>query len=84
MCKALKINLWPLTQGNHKGLSDEKYHQFLNKTQTIVGQERGTHLSIFQNVKTSQYAWNSAPVYNTDISRSPDAVRRELQLPLDI
>ena len=46
ICKALKIHLWPFDQGNHKGLSVEKYHRFLNKTQTIVGQDRGTHLYI--------------------------------------
>ena len=37
MCAAFKIHLSPLTLGNHKGLSVEKYHRFVNKTQTIVG-----------------------------------------------
>ena len=50
-CKALKIHHWPLSQGNHKGLSVDKYHQFINKTQTIVGQYRGTHLSIFEKFR---------------------------------
>ena len=76
ICTALKIHLWPFARGNHKGLSVEKYHTFLNKTQTIVRQDRGTNLSILQNAKTSQYAWNSAPIENTDVSRSLTAVVR--------
>ena len=75
-CKALKIHLWPLAWGNHKVLSVEKYHRFLNKTQTIVGQYRGTHLSIFQNSKTPRYAPNSTLVDNTDVPRSLAAFGR--------
>ena len=26
MCSALKLTLWPLARGNHKGNSVEKYH----------------------------------------------------------
>ena len=37
MCKILKLTLWPLSRGNHKGDSVEHYHRFLNKTQTING-----------------------------------------------
>ena len=50
MCTILKIIVWPLARGNHKGLSVERYHRFLNKTQTIVGNDRGTHLSFLENV----------------------------------
>ena len=60
MCKALKVHFFPLSRGNHKGLSVDKYHQFLKKK--IVSQDRGTHLSILKNVKTSQYACNSATI----------------------
>ena len=38
MCKLLKLIFWPLSRGNHKGNSVERYHRFLNKTQTISGQ----------------------------------------------
>ena len=37
ICIALNIMFWPLSLGNHNGLSVERYHKFLNKTQTIVG-----------------------------------------------
>ena len=84
MCKQLKIMFWPIARGNHKGLSVERYHRFLNKSQTIAGQSRGTHLTIFQNAKLSQYAWNSAPIDNTDVTRSMAAIGREFQFPLDV
>ena len=85
MCDKLKIILWPaLARDNHKGPSAEKYHRFLNKTQTIAGQEQGTHLSILQNYKLSHYAWNSAPIDNTDVARSMAALGQELRLPLDV
>ena len=41
--KVLKLIFWPLSRGNHKGNSVERCHRFLNKTQTISGQDRGTH-----------------------------------------
>jgi len=75
---------WPIARGNHKGLSVERYHRFLNKSQTIAGQARGTHLTILQNAKLSQYAWNSAPIDNTDVTRSMAAVGREFQFPFDL
>ena len=84
MCKAFGFKFWALSRGNHKGNRVEKYHRFLNKTQTIVGQERGTHLSFIENCKTSQYAWNSAPIDDTDIPRSLAAVGRHFKFPMDI
>ena len=62
----------------------ERYHRFLNKTQAIAGTDRGTHSAILQNAKTSQYAWNSAPIDNTDIARSKAAIGREFRFPLDV
>merc|ERR1711884_1000049 len=38
----------------------------------------------FTTVKTSQYAWNSAPIDNTDIGRSVAALGREFRFPLDV
>ena len=84
MCKALKMIFWPLARGNHKGMGVERYHRFINKTQTIVGNDRGTHETFIQNAKTSQYAWNSAPIDDTDISRSMAAVGRDFKFPMDV
>jgi len=84
MCKALNIIFWPLARGNHRGMGVERYHRFLNKTQTIVGQDRGTHEIFLQNAKMLQQAWSSAPIDNTDISRSMAAVGRDFKFPMDI
>lgn len=48
------------------------------------GNDRGTNIVIKQNVKTSQYAWNSAPIDGTDIPRSMAAIGREFRFPLDV
>ena len=84
MCIILKLILWPLSRGNHKGDSTERYHKLLNKIQTISGQDRGTHEVFHQNVKTSQYAWNSAPIDDTDTPQCVAAIGREFRFSLDI
>ena len=84
MCSDLGIIYWNLAHGNHKGMSIEKYHRFLNKTQAILDQYRGTNNIFLQNAKTSQYAWNSTPIYGIDILRSVAAVGRELYFSLDV
>ena len=76
MCKVLKINPWTIALGNHREISVQTYHQFLNKTKTIVGHDIGTHLSIFQTSKTSQYAWKIVPKDNIDVSQILTAVGR--------
>ena len=62
----------------------ERYHRFLNQMQAIVGNYRGTRAVYIQNAKTSQYAWNSAPIDNTDICRSVAAIGRTFRFPLDV
>ena len=37
LSKILKLTFWSLVRGNHRGNSVERYHWFLNKTQTICG-----------------------------------------------
>ena len=83
MCDALDINCC-LLRGDHCGNSAECYHRYLNKTRTISGNDHGTNDVILQNAKTSQYAWNSAYIDNTDITRIMAAVGREFHFPLDI
>ena len=56
----------------------------LNKTQSIAGQDRGTHEIFLQNAKTSQYACNSAPIDGTDILRSVAAVGRKFRFLLNV
>ena len=84
MCGVLKLNYWFLSRGKHRGNSIERYHQFLNKNQVIIGNNQGNHTVILQNSKTIQYVWNSAPINNIDITRSMIGIGREFRFPLDI
>jgi len=43
MCDILRIKYWVLARSNHKGLSVERFHRFVNKVETIAGTDRGTH-----------------------------------------
>ena len=72
MCKSLKSNYDVLAKHNHKGLSVEHFHRFLNKATTIA-------MEI-----AAGYAWNSAPIDGTDILRSTVAIGREFRFPIDI
>ena len=84
MCNILKMIFWSLSHGNHKENNVYHYHRFLNKTQTIGGQDRGRHKIFHQNIKTSQYAWNSAKIDDTYILRCVVPVGREFRFLLDI
>ena len=83
MCSILSITFWPLSRGNHHGLSVERYHRFLNKTQTIQGASVGTHSNFKRTVLLSAYSWNSSPIDGTDIIRSIPADGRMFRFPLD-
>ena len=84
MYKHLKINYYCLSRGSHRGISVDRYHWFLNRSQKNSGNDRGTLTIIYQNAKQSQYAWNSAPINATDIPRSLAAIGREFRFPLDV
>ena len=84
ICKALEITYWCISRVNHKGKNVENFHRFWNKTQTITGSDRGTHAGFIQNEKTSQYAWTSAPIDDTDISQRLAEIGRYFLLPLDV
>ena len=74
MCNVLQMTLYPLACVNHKVNSVKKYHRFLNIKQAIAGQDRGIHEVFIQNTNTYQYAWNSAPIDDTNVMRIIAAV----------
>ena len=84
MCRFLQIKLWTLACVNNKGNSVENYHLFLNKTQAITGQYFGSHDVFIQNVKTSQYMWNRAPIDDTDVTHRVADVGREFIFLMDM
>ena len=76
MCEVIKLGYWCLSRGNYCGNYVERYHCFLNKTQVMAGNDRGTHTVILKNTKTSQYIWNYAPINNIDITQRSVAIVR--------
>ena len=60
-------------------MSVEKYHQFLKKMQAIVSQDKGTYEVFLHDAKTSQYAFNSDPINDTDNLRIVAVVGQEFR-----
>ena len=83
VCAVLVIIYCPLVSDNHKGMSVENHHRFLKKTQAIAVQDRVTYDFFIQNAKTSQYAWNNAPINGTYIIRTVNDVGQEFRFLLD-
>ena len=67
MCQALNLNYDVLAKRNHKGISVEHFHRFLNKSVTIAVEKRGTNDIFVPASIASAYAWNSASIDDTDI-----------------
>ena len=47
MCDDLNLNHDVLAKRNHKGLTVEHFHRFLNKSITIAAEDRGTNDMFF-------------------------------------
>ena len=84
MCNALSLNYDVLVNRNHKGLTVEYFHRFLNKGVTIAAEDRGTNDIFVPAGIAAGYAWNSAPIDGTDILCSIPVIGRELHFPIDI
>ena len=84
MCQALNLNYDIVAKCNHKGLSVEYFHRFLNKSVTIAAEERGTNDICVPASIAPAYAWNSAPSDDTGIIRRVPAIGRALHFPLGI
>ena len=84
MCDALNLSYNVLAKCNHKCLTVEHFHRFLNKSITITAEDRGTYDIFIPVGIAAGYAWNSAPIDGTDILRSISAIGRELHFPIDI
>ena len=79
----LKINLYPTSGGNHDAIMVERFNAFLNKSSRILCSERDITHAFVEGAQLTAYAWNSAPMAETDISRFLVAVGREFQFPID-
>ena len=73
-----------MAKKNHKAVGVERYQKFLNHSQRISTEDRGTSESFVEIGMATAYAWNASPIDGTDIVRSVPAIGRELRFPLDI
>ena len=79
----LQLRVHVASSSNHDAVLTERYHVYLNKALTIFCQERDSIRTSTEAVLLCQYAWNSAPVIGTDISRSLIVTGREFRFPID-
>ena len=78
------IPVHEVARGNHKAITNEKFHRYLNKVHKKNSVYRGSLHQYPQSVLFALYAWNAGPVYGTDIDRSLVAIGRELPFPIDL
>ena len=72
----LKRNIHVLSGENHNPMIVERICRYLNKCLTIFTNERDDNRVALEGILMSLYAWNSAPIIGTDISRSLIVVGR--------
>ena len=84
MCDTLNLNYDVLAKLNHKGLTVEHFHRFINKSVTIATEDCGTNDIFVPAGINAGYAWNSAPIDGTDILRNILAIGCKLHFPIDI
>jgi hypothetical protein len=79
----LHINRHVLSGGNHNGMLVERINRYLNKGLKIMTNERYSVRVAMEAILLLLYAWNSASIPRTDISRCFVALGREFQFPID-
>ena len=83
VARLLQINLHQLSRGNHNGMLVERFNRFLNKALRVFVNDKDSVQTFVEGSYLSTFAWNSAPVSGTDISRSLVALGREFSFPID-
>ena len=78
MAECLNIRVHVAASLNHRTVSVERFHKFLNQSTTIFAEERGTPSCFVECGMLSVYAWNASPIDGMDIIRSVPAIGREL------
>ena len=83
-CELLNLNVHILSSGNHDAMIAERVNRFLNSGMKNLCQDQGSTMIGCKTILLLIYAWNSAPVMGTDLSRSLLTVGREFRFPIDI
>jgi hypothetical protein len=79
----LQINMHMASGNNHDSILVERFNAFLNKGLKVLCTDRSTSRVFKESAQLLTYAWNSAPMAETDISRSLVAMGREYSFPID-
>jgi hypothetical protein len=79
----LQINLHTASGGHHDPILTERFHVYLNRVLRLFCDERDSIRTSAEAIYLSCYAWNSAPVTGTDISRSLVVKGREFRFPIE-
>ena len=61
----------------------ERFNRYLNKVLKIFSNERASNRTYVEGALLAAYAWNSAPISGTDISKSLLVMGREFNFPID-
>ena len=81
--KLLQFNLHVASGGNHDPILNERVFRYVNKGMRVITNSLGSNRSSSQAIGMLLYAYNSAPVTGTDISRSLIMTGREFHFPID-
>ncbi len=68
-CDLLQINRHVLSGGNHNPMLVERVNRYLNKGLKVMTNERGSVRIAMEAILLLLFAWNSAPILGTDLSR---------------
>jgi hypothetical protein len=79
----LQINCLILLGGNHNPMLVEQVNHYLNKGLKIMTNERNLVRVAMEAILLLLYAWNSAPIPGTDLSRCFVALVRKFQFPIN-
>jgi len=82
VCNLLQLNRHVLSGGNHNPMMVERVNRYLNKGLQVMTNERGLVCIAMEAILLLIYAWHSAPIPGTDLSRSFVAVGSEFQFPI--
>jgi hypothetical protein len=79
----LQTNLHTSSGGHHDPILTEHFHVYLNRVLRLFCNERDSIQTSAESIYLSCYAWNSAPVTGTDISRPLVVKGREFRFPIE-
>ena len=83
-CDLLQLNTHTVSSENHDPMLVERIGQFLNKGLKIFKGEHGIPATSREGALTLMYAWNSAPIPLTNISRSMVVTGQNFSFPIDL